>query len=534
MTSVPTRGERFALPLALGLIALVFVGALDNGFVNWDDGIYIADNPLVTAPADQPWRDRLLTPKLGYALPIPVLIYGWLWSISSDPWPFHLTSLLVHGLNVGLLFALLRRAGCSGSVGALASVAFGIHPIVVEPVVWATGLKDLLATTGMLLALVGLRHGLGALPGALFALGSKPSSILLAVPLWAVARVRSPIDPPRRKAMVAVVVVAALGAALTVFTMSQETETLRTSAREPFSPWVVASALGLQIKHIVAPGTLAPRYVYASTGPLEIGLGIAAAVGALWLFVRWARTRDPRLPWLTLAGAAYLPVSNLHPLERFTADSYFYVPWLGIVGCLALTWPSIEQAVRSRGPSRLRLVRWFLGLVYVGWAAMTAWQVEVWTDSRTLWGDCYVAQPTDPETIYRYGDALGRAGELREELALYLEHEDELEGSRRIPVVLPVYYERAGELDRAQHWYATAFSSPIEQDEGMYWYYVEFVGRFPDRHAHELDDALRYALIDYVQSGRLNRLDARQRENLVPHAKRLGLPSIAKAMATAS
>jgi hypothetical protein len=77
-------------------------------------------------------------------------------------------------------------------------------------------------------------------------------------------------------------------------------------------------------------------------------------------------------PWLVVSAAAYAPVSNLHPLERFTADSYFYLPWLGLVACLARTWPTIEEFVARRGDGRLRVLRGFVVVICVAWGGLTA------------------------------------------------------------------------------------------------------------------------------------------------------------------
>ncbi len=61
------------------------------------------------------------------------------------PWPFHLANLLVHCTNAILVMLILRRA--AGIWPALAGAAiFAVHPIQVEAVAWATGMKDLLSS----------------------------------------------------------------------------------------------------------------------------------------------------------------------------------------------------------------------------------------------------------------------------------------------------------------------------------------------------------------------------------------------------
>ena len=65
----------------------------------------------------------------------------------------HGTNLLLHVLNVALLFWVLARAtGCLGR-SALVAALFALHPINVESVAWVAERKNLLSMTFFLLAL---------------------------------------------------------------------------------------------------------------------------------------------------------------------------------------------------------------------------------------------------------------------------------------------------------------------------------------------------------------------------------------------
>ena len=201
----------------------------------------------------------------------------------------------------------------------------------------------------------------------------------------------------------------------------------------------------------MAPATLAPRYDPAQLTVIHLVLGAAAIVALCSLAIRWTRARDPRLPWLALATAAYLPVSNLRPLERFMADSYAYLPWMSIVACAALTWERRDARVSARAR---RLLRGLIVTACLSWAALTRAQVEAWSDSLNLWQDLYVTQPNNLEAIYFYGDALGRSGEVDAEWALYRQHERALERRRQDPGVAPRLLRagrRAGPRARLVH-----------------------------------------------------------------------------------
>src|SRR5687767_12582085 len=70
---VPALRDRLLVwaPAAVALIA--HAGGLSNGFTNWDDPDYLLRNPLTVDPLAQGAAGLLLTPDLGYPVPVTVL-----------------------------------------------------------------------------------------------------------------------------------------------------------------------------------------------------------------------------------------------------------------------------------------------------------------------------------------------------------------------------------------------------------------------------------------------------------------------------
>src|SRR5690606_2454309 len=100
-----------------------------------------------------PLVDRLLTPHIGYPIPLVTALYGLLHAaFGVQPMAFHALSLLVHLLNVALVFSLCLRFATGALPAALATGLWALHPVLAEPVSWVTGLKDLLLLTGALVA----------------------------------------------------------------------------------------------------------------------------------------------------------------------------------------------------------------------------------------------------------------------------------------------------------------------------------------------------------------------------------------------
>ena len=69
------------------------------------------------------------------------------------PWGYHLTSILIHAINVLVLFLALRRMTSALWPSLLVAVLFGLHPLRAESVAWISERKDVLSGLFFLLTL---------------------------------------------------------------------------------------------------------------------------------------------------------------------------------------------------------------------------------------------------------------------------------------------------------------------------------------------------------------------------------------------
>ena len=70
------------------------------------------------------------------------------------PWGHHLTNVLLHALNAGLVFALLQLMTGATWRSLLVAALFALHPLRVESVAWVSERKDVLSGFFGLLALI--------------------------------------------------------------------------------------------------------------------------------------------------------------------------------------------------------------------------------------------------------------------------------------------------------------------------------------------------------------------------------------------
>lgn len=149
------------LGAALVVLTLIaFSGVLANGFLNFDDRLYVTGNAEVlkgVTPGGVAWA--FTTFHAANWHPVTWLSH----MVDVDAFGLaagrhHLVSLLFHATNVVLLFFLLVRMTAAVWRPALVAALFAIHPLHVESVAWVAERKDVLSTSFWLLTLFAWLH----------------------------------------------------------------------------------------------------------------------------------------------------------------------------------------------------------------------------------------------------------------------------------------------------------------------------------------------------------------------------------------
>jgi tetratricopeptide (TPR) repeat protein len=144
------------LPLVvLAITAACYLPSLNNNYVNWDDTANITENPnLLLVGKGQSWINTISNifdldrgNVIGNYNPLAILTFAVEKSLNGgefSPELSHTINLLLHLLTVFMVMRLLWSMGF-GRWGVLTGgLLFGIHPMRVESVVWASERKDVL------------------------------------------------------------------------------------------------------------------------------------------------------------------------------------------------------------------------------------------------------------------------------------------------------------------------------------------------------------------------------------------------------
>jgi tetratricopeptide (TPR) repeat protein len=440
----PSWRPQLLVGLALALLTLLaYAPVLQNGFVNYDDDLYVTANPRVQSGLT---LDNLLwaftttdyfpswNPLTWMSLQLDHQLHG------LNPIGYHLTNVLLHLASTVVLFLTLSAMTNKLGLSAVVAAFFAIHPLNVEPVAWVSARKDVLSTLFWMLTLAAYWHYTRA-PGLvrylvallLFALGLLAKPMLVTLPFvlllldwWPLGRAvligPSPcaVTLPRLLAeKVPFLLLALVSCAMTLYAQRGSLEPMHRLTLGTRAGVAVVSCVNY-LTRFFYPQDLIAFYAHPRDSlPLGRILGSLLALAVLTLGLTLAGRKRPYLlvGWLWFLGTL-VPVIGLLPVGwHATADRYTYVPMIGLA--ILLTWGGADL-VRAR-PALLLPVR--LGvLALLGMALAVTWaQIGVWHDSLALWKNAARVAPDSEVVQVNLGVALAEKGQVKEALKHFSE-----------------------------------------------------------------------------------------------------------------
>jgi tetratricopeptide (TPR) repeat protein len=436
---IETRTWVLSLLLVVATFALYYPVS-HHPFVNYDDTVYVTTNLHVQGGLDWDTVEWAFTTFdeanwhpltwLSHALDCQLFLL--------NAAGHHDTNLLLHVLNVLLLFwVLLQATGFAGRSFMVAGL-FALHPINVQTVAWVAERKNLLSMLFFLLALGAYRWyaykprmGRYAVVALLFALGlmAKPQVITLPCVLllwdyWPLRRM-SALEPSSGEAPPTIpqksftelveekLPLFAIAVADAVITMKAQRVG---GARNWFPPLIRLGNATVSYARYVGkafwPSRLALFYPHpgASLKMWEVlaALVLLLAVTALALIQR--RHRYLPVGWLWFVGTLVPMIGLIQVGVQAMADRYAYLSFIGLF--IMVCW-----GVADWSEQRHISPAWQAGVSIVVLLALTLVaraQLDRWGDNVTLW--THTLQVTGPNFIAEnsLGIALEREGKVEE------------------------------------------------------------------------------------------------------------------------
>jgi tetratricopeptide (TPR) repeat protein len=428
--SQPRDTGLFPLPrwqwLFLGFLLAVATVALycpvsSHPFLNYDDDIYVMYNPHVQAGlhrATVAWAFTSL--DAGNWHPLTWISHALDFHLFQlHPAGHHDVNLLLHLLNVVLLFWMLQQATGFAGRSAMVAALFALHPINVESVAWIAERKNLLSMLFFLLALGAYRWyvqkphlGRYLAVAFLFACGlmAKPQVITLPFVLllwdyWPLGRMLAPGHPVPAKTVVPEKSFAwlaleklpllALSVASAVVTIKAQHESGAMSGPhwQPFAIRIENAIVSYAryLGKALWPSHLSLIYPHpGSSLHAQQVLEALCLLVAITTLVAVARHRRRYLlvGWLWFLGTLVPMIGVVQVGVQAMADRYAYLPFIGLF--IMICWGSADWAKQRRFPTA-----WQAGVSVAALLALMVvahWQLNYWNDNVTMWSRVVILQ----------------------------------------------------------------------------------------------------------------------------------------------
>ncbi len=443
----------YYLASAVSLITFaVYLHALQNGFVDWDDSTYIVDNLDIRSFDLAFLKSAFFGFTAGNWHPLTWVSHAVDYAVwGLNPLGHHLTSIILHSINTFLVIILAARlldlwessavtrktksTGYSRAIliaAGITGLLFGLHPLHVESAAWISERKDVLCAFFSLLSILSYIHYaksivcktnpkesfsqsvkihyIFTLGFFILALLSKPMAITLPAVLllldWYPLRRIASLKTLRTACVEKLPFFAAsvLSGVLTVLAQKAgkaivPMEIIPLSARF----FVAAHSLLSYLWKMAMPLYLSPFYPYPKNISFLSLKYIAAIVLVIGITAACiARAKQQKL-WLAVWSyyvLTLIPVIGVVQVGgQAMADRYTYLPSIGpflVIGVLAgRAWEKVAIVEKRR------LIFTLLGAaiiisVFFAIAYLTFTQISIWKNSIDLWS--YVIKE-EPERV---------------------------------------------------------------------------------------------------------------------------------------
>jgi protein O-mannosyl-transferase len=422
--------------LALLVVAL-YLPALHNSFVNYDDPDYVTRNVRVLQGlnwSNVKWAFGTDNPAANWH-PLTWLSHmADVQAFGLNPWGHHLINILLMAADVALLFLFL--AMMTGKVWPSAAVAaiFAVHPLNVEPVAWVAERKQELSLFFMFFALIAYagyvkRPGVGRYLAVafLFALALMSKVMIITLPFalllldyWPLHRFSQPgatgimarFSNTFLSLLLEKIPLFLLSALAGWITVGIHRKEGALTASMPLL-WRLKNAIysyAVYLWKAVWPTRLAVFYPHPENRlPLwQVVLAALVVVAISALVWKYQTKRYLTVGWLWYLGTAFPMIGLIQSGRQGMADRYEDLPLIGVF--IALVWLVAEGTHKRKLNPSIPLFS-FAAVVLI-LIFLTHRQIAFWKDSETLFAHAIQVTQYNGIAENNLGAALMDKGDL--------------------------------------------------------------------------------------------------------------------------
>jgi len=447
----------FVITLVVLVVAFSLYPSLLNSWVNWDDPVYVVENPLIQSLNWDSISTIFSTPQVvGLYHPLTLIslaIDYQFWE--TDPYGFHLTNLVIHLINTVLVFFLFRRVKSSILVAGFVALLFGMHPMHVESVAWISARKDVLYTLFFLISVLSYLRS-AVLPGARRAIWLTVSLIAFCLSLlskniaFTLPFVLVLFDYLQARKLTAklfldkIPFVALAVIAMIVAKSGQiDSDSMGTINSVDYSHTIFYGMYNsiFYIFKALAPVNLAAFHPFPMEGESFTLIYLAVIPFLVLVFLIYLAHKRSRKVFFGLVFfiISIAPLLQIIPFGKaLSSERYTYVAYLGLFYILAIF---IEKRLHSDQKWIKQLTLLLASIWLVLLVVQTRKQSTAWENSETLWTQVIDQYPTSQWAYMSRGLHYAEEGQNAQAM-------DDLNRSIEIQPFSQALYERAILLER--------------------------------------------------------------------------------------
>jgi glycosyltransferase involved in cell wall biosynthesis/Tfp pilus assembly protein PilF len=429
-----------ALAAILALTAVLYWPSLHNHFLNWDDAMQITGNPDIQTLSLANISRIFSSFYVAMYQPLASLVFMLEYKFFGlNSFPFHLISLLLHLINIVLVWWLFKKLKLPDWLALGAAAIFALHPLNVEAVAWISATGTLLFSLWLLAAVIAYLNYLENnqrrwlwFSFAFFILSILSKSAGIVFPLIIILCHWFKEKPWKKLwlRLAPFLIISGLFGWVTLAGRQINEHLLDLSQFYNLGEKIilVCYSLSFYVVKFFWPLGLTPFYPYPAKNPYLPWYYYAAgaAVAGLATVLIYLATKK-KLSRLAIFGWAWFIINlflvlKIIPVgDQITADRYAYLAMLGLLLLLGLVAKKIIQA-----KPQLKVVLTGAGLlVIVALSYLTLKQTAIWHDSLNFFNVVINGAPRegglyDLRAVAKRqaGDITGALSDLNQAIAL--------------------------------------------------------------------------------------------------------------------
>lgn len=406
-TAASTSKDKWLMPLliVLGITALLYLPTLSYDYVNWDDDVNILENKNLEGDiTGQTFVDIFSLEKgavIGNYNPLPIVTFAIEKKLNGafSPGLTHAGNLLFHLLCIFFVFKLCLQLGLNNWGAFVAALLFGIHPMRVESVTWATERKDVLFAMFFFWALTYYVRWLKAEKS-----GENRSSLYIIMVLLAILSLFSKVQAVALPlAMLAIDywydrelsfkrilekwpfwLLSLCFGLINIYTLSQNASLDDNVTGYAFYHRILVGlyAFCIYMYKLVLPIPMSPLYPYPKVLPVMMYV-TPFIFAAIWFAVyRLYKAKQKALVFgmLFFFFNVVFMLQILGAGQGFQADRFTYVPYFGLFFIMAYYFEKYYKQPKTKSMATGVAVAFFALC-----AVLTFQQNKIWENGGTLW-----------------------------------------------------------------------------------------------------------------------------------------------------